>query len=158
MVSERGVFEVISVRLKIMITALIFLLLLILDIPEFIICTCTIPDEILDVPRMLPTRNLSDSGINAERLRAIIKMLESVPYLPTKKEAAHPRIMIVSGYAAEIKKHYLGEESGPRYEDTTQKGDAILYLQGKNRFITFINKSRQICAILRTSSLSILRI
>lgn len=145
----------ISAKLKTTAVIIIFLLLLILDIPEFIICISVVPDEILDVPCVLIRGSMSGDDTKAEKLMGTMaKMLESY-YCPFQKKKLNDLDTLSDiCNAAEIKRHYLYGWDNRQYKDN-QEIDLVSKI---NLPITSIEKSYQITSILHTSILSVLRI
>jgi len=146
---------VISCKLKTATVIIIFLLLLILDIPEFIICMSIVPDEILDVPCLLVRGNMAGDDTNADKLlMTISKMLETYYCLSQKKKPTGFNALSDICCTAEIKRHYLYGGDNRQYEDNKE----INLIREINRPITSIEKSNQISSILRTPILSVLKI
>lgn len=147
---------VIPSQLKTIGLIIIFLLLLILDVPEFITCIHTVPDEILDVPCVLVRGNISGNETNAEKLlKTIGGMLGSSSRPPQKRKPNSFRSLSAIDYAAEIKRQYLYSQDIRQYEDSESAGYLVRQMQ---RPIIPVEKSNQMLSILRISIPSILRI
>jgi len=117
--AKQEYFKVINSKLKAGLIIIVFLLLLGLDAPEFIVCSYNLPDEILDIPRVLLDRNQLLADFHIEKLTILKEMLRVSPL--SNKKWNHPSIGNKNGsfgsqgltnlhYAAEIRKQYLGWE------------------------------------------------
>ncbi|MEW5800628.1 MAG: hypothetical protein AB1847_00855 [bacterium] len=144
----------ISTKLKVTIMSVLFLLLLILDIPEFVICMHAVPDEILDLPCVLIDVRISISDVNAEGLKIPVKMPES-DYSPHRgRKLTGFQILEEICCAAEIKKHFSCHKGTLAYKRRKE----IYFIKRINLILAFIGKLGTIFVLPPSSTPSVLRI
>jgi len=146
---------VIFTKLKTTIMVAIFLLLLILNIPEFIVCMSAVPDEIMDIPCLLVKTGASYYGTNTEKLlRTIFEIVEADYRPPQKRKLTGFGVLSDISYAAGIRRQYLYRGDISQYEDSKK----IDFIGKINRPTLSIKRSSQIFSTLHTPVLSVIRI
>ena len=142
-------------KLKVSAVIIIFLLLLILDIPEFIICVNAVPDEIQDIPSLLVNGNISAGDSNTEKLLGVLVDILESDYCPPQMKKFLPAYILSDGcHAAEVKRHFLLVANNRIYEDSKE----IIPVREIPRPVIPVEKSEQIYSIPHAPFPSVLRI
>jgi hypothetical protein len=139
--AKQEYFEMIDSKLKAGFIAIIFLFVLVLDAPEFVICSHNVPDEILDIPRVL---------LNGQQL-----CTDFYAAIGTKTSPVGYQGSTTPYYAAGIKRKYCRWEG--RYQQNQGKEEVNL-IKKMNLFPLFREKSNQISSLFLTLSFPVLRI
>ncbi|MEW5801081.1 MAG: hypothetical protein AB1847_03145 [bacterium] len=152
-----------NAKLKAGLIVIVFLLLLGLDAPEFIICNYSIPDEIYDIPRVLTDGNQLHAEFHSEKIQILKGMLILSPsfdkrgsYLIADKKRISPGYSQECLYcAAEIRRHDL-QWNGSYQQDLKQ--EKLSLVKVKSLLTMFAEKSDRISSLLLTPSFPVLRI
>ena len=157
----------IDLKLKAGLIVIIFLLLLGLDAPEFIVCNYNMPDEIHDIPRLLIDGSRLSTNFHIEKLKILKGILRLSS--PPDKNLNHPAMRksnepygsqqsIGLYYVAEIRRQYLCWEDRYQQNHGEQEINLTNLIKGINLLTIFAEKSNQISSFLFATSFSILRI
>lgn len=162
--AEQEYSEMIDLKLKSGFIAIVFLLLLILDSREFIVCSHNLPDEILDIPRVLLVGHQFRADFHIQKLKIMKRMMRLFP--PSNKKSIHEAIGTKSSpfgshgstsfyYAAEIKRQDFWRKDICQQNHRKEEIDLIKKV---NLLPGLTEKSDQISPLLLTPSFPALRI